>query len=230
MQNATKVDSESSSTDSSLDVSDLLLTALETRGKFGSNFSDEICLPSARTYKDVIDENILLNSHIIDQKIQNEKLVFLNKTLEAQCLDLQGKLNAKRAKYKTQIQAKDEEIQKLRHDTNLTTVQTTLTEKFESRISDLTQNAQETDQRLREALTLIKSLEEKLAKSEEQNSVLVSLMKDKETYTTTIEKDIVLFRKRLQDFGLPIPLTVLNQPPCENNALLLSKFCASYKV
>jgi chromosome segregation ATPase len=207
-----------------MDLSDLFLEVLakakEPRGEDGD--SAAVCLPSARSYKDVLNDNLRLHSMVLNLKVEIEKLNFMNSKLTEEVSNLRARISTKKTKYKSELADKESIIGELH-----------------TRLESVTNSyrAQQDCDQISTSET-IKQLEFKLVALQKQrdldstdlSAVRSDLSQTKESLLSNQEKlkasleEISSLRGRLSTFGIPAPpqstLTPQEPPP----VLLLSKF------
>ena len=218
---------EISSSNTSMDISDLFMQVLRhQRSTDAAHKSDPVCLPSARSYKDVLDENLQLHSQIFSLKIQNEKLLFMNTNISDEILKIRNTLSEKKSKYKNNISDKDRLIEELRSklEEEMLNVKSTYVTKqvadnktHEEHIKSLEDRLAEVSRQYDTSLEDLATLRAELLNTKDSLSSLQI------SFSQTQAENKAL-RQRLSAFGIPSPPSNMasSDPP---QPLLLSKFC-----
>lgn len=216
-------DTGDSSSNTSMDLSELFLEVLtkakDSRG--GTENTDPVCLPSARSYKDILNDNLRLHSTILNLKVEIEKLQFINSKLTQEASDLRFRLSEKKTKYKSESTEKDSTIVELqRRLESLTT--SYRVQQDSDQIS--------TSERIRRLESDLSGLQKQhVSDTDDISGVRAELSQTKESLISTQEnlksslEEISALRTRLSNFGIPAPPSSVkpSEPP---PVLLLSKF------
>ena len=225
MQECELGDSQSSNT--SVDVSGMFLDILTHARScaLSQDDSDPVCLPSARSYKDVIDENLRLHSTVLNIKLENEKLLFVKTKQAEELCELKSILVAKKAKYKIAVSERDSRISDLqkRLEEDLLSV----SQKYQSSRKSDTDISQT---RISELENQLDTLRHQLcASNQDCDATRSELAKSNDLVSSTQEQlsqlrlDNTNLRERLSMFGIQAPGVI--QPANEPRPiLLLSKF------
>lgn len=219
---------DSQSSNASMDLSDMFLEILSNaKSQLPSPESNEqpVCLPSARSYKEIIDENLRLHSMILNIKVENEKLSFVNNRISTELADVNSSVAAKKSKYKSVLSQKDliiADLQKKLED-DLFSLRRSIeckadSEKtaFKDRLTELQNCLDESTIQRDAAINDLKHIQSELAQSQE----LISSINEE---LTRIKDDNSSLRTRLSMFGIPAPQTSVT-PAEPHEILLLSKF------
>jgi len=202
---------------------DILTNATKNPEK--SQDFEPVCLPSARSYKDLMDENLRLHSTVLNTKVEIEKLMFVNKRQTAEIEDLKTRLVAKKAKYKSVLSQRDTiiaELQKRLEGDLLSMRQSFQTERA-SEAEHSSHRIASLDAQLETARKHLDASIQDCEAIRLEHSQCKELISSTDAELSRLRLDNTALRDRLSMFGIqaPWPNSSTNEP---RPILLLSQF------